>query len=239
MKIKFIALFIMVYALALHPAHAQERAQELHLEDVLKSSNAHYPKIKAAIAKQDAAAAKSQEAQGAFDLRLDGDAKLRASGYYDGDYAGGQLVKPIAPFNGELYTGYRNGRGDFPIYDDELRTKNGGKVNVGAIFSLLRNREIDDRRFKFQDAGFEQNLADVDLMLTRLSTQMKAQHSYAEWMAAGCILKVYDDLLTLAQERQQNLMSRIKAGDASQIMATENEQNLVKRKAMLNEAKRD
>ncbi len=215
------------------------QATELRLKDVLISSSAHYPKVKAAIAKQDAAAAKSQEARGAFDLRLDGDAKLRGSGYYDGDYAAGRLVKPFAPFSGEVYTGYRNGQGDFPIYNDELRTKNGGEISVGVIFSLLRNRDIDDRRFKLQDAGFEQNLVDIDVLLTRLATQMKAQSIYAEWLAAGRILKVYEDLLALAQERQRNLLSRIKAGDAPQIIATENEQNLVKRKAMLNEARRD
>ncbi len=215
------------------------QAGELSLDDVLTSSNAHYPKIKSALAKQDEAAARSQEARGAFDLRLDGDAKLRGSGFYDGDYAAGRLVKPFAPFNGEVYTGYRNGQNDFPIYDEELRTRNGGEVNVGVIFSLLRNREIDDRRFKLQDAGFEQKLASVNLLLTRLTAQLKAQHAYAEWLAAGRILNVYQDLLVLAQKRQNNLMSRIKAGDAPQIMATENEQNLVKRKALLNEARRD
>jgi outer membrane protein TolC len=215
------------------------QAKELSLEDILASSNAHYPKIKSALAKQDAALAKSQEAYGAFDLRLDGDVKLRGSGYYDGDYGAARLVKPIAPFSGELYTGYRNGHGDFPIYNEELRTKDSGEVNVGIIFSLLRNRNLDDRRFKIQDAEYEQNLAVIDLLLTRIHTQLKAQHAYAEWLAAGYTLKVYKNLLSLADERQDNLTGRIKAGDAPTIMATENEQNLLKRKALLNEAKRD
>jgi outer membrane protein TolC len=218
---------------------AAVQAKSLDLKDVLESSNLHYPKIKAAIAKQDAARAKSQEARGAFDLRLDGDSKLRTSGFYNGDYISSKLVKPLAPFNGEIYTGYRNGRDDYPVYDEELRTQDGGEASVGMIFSLLRNREIDDRRFKLQDAAFEQSLSDAELLLTRLNTQLKAQYAYAEWLATGMILDVYQGLLHLAEERQKNLLSRIKAGDAPQIMAAENEQNLVKRRAMLNEARRN
>lgn len=215
------------------------QAKELRLEEVLLSSGTHYPKVKAALAKQDAAAGGRQEASGAFDLRLDGDAKLRGSGYYDGDYGAARLVKPVAPFNGEVYTGYRRGRGDFPVYNDDLRTKDGGEVNVGVIFSLLRNRDFDDRRFKLQDAEYKQQLAGVDVVLTKLATQLKAQHVYAEWLAAGRILNVYQDLLDLAEQRQRNLTARIKAGDAAQIMATENRQNLLKRQALLNEARRD
>lgn len=232
---RILSIAVCAFVFVSYPA----AAKELSLAEVLDSSNVHYPKIKSAIAKQDAASAKTQEAQGAFDLRIDGDAKLRASGYYDGDYVGGQLVKPLSPMNAEVYTGYRNGRGDFPVYNDDLRTKDGGEVTVGLVFSLLRNREIDDRRFKLRDASLEKDTAAVDLMLTRLSAQMKAVHAYAEWLASGNILRVYADLLQLAEERQRNLLSRIKAGDAARIQATENEQNLVKRKAMLNEAKRD
>lgn len=235
MKNKFA---IGLFCLMLFHADAAH-AKVLQLDDVLASSSAHYPAISAALAKQEAAAAKIQEARGAFDLRADGDVKLRGSGFYDGDYGAAKLVKPLAPFGGEVYTGYRQGRGDFPVYDEELRTKDGGEVNAGVIFSLLRNRDIDDRRFKLQDAGFEESIAALDVLLTKLATQLKAQNAYADWLAAGRILRVYENLLSLARDRQDNLLSRIKAGDAPRIMATENEQNLVKRKAFLNEAKRD
>jgi outer membrane protein TolC len=142
----------------------------------------------------------------------------------------------LAPLNGEVYTGYRHSHGNLPLYENEFQTQKGGEAHVGMIFSLVRNREIDERRFKVQDAEFEQTLAGVDLILTQLTTQLKAQHAYGEWVAAGHIFKVYEDLLTLAKERQTNLVARIKAGDAPAIMAVENKQNLLKRKALLNEA---
>lgn len=213
--------------------------ESLQLKDVLTSSSLHYPKIKAAMAKKEMTVGKSQEARGAFDLRLDGDAKLRGSGVYEGNYGGLQLVKPLSPLNGEVYTGYRHSKGTLPLYEDEFKTQKGGEAHVGLIFSLVRNRDIDDRRFKVKDAELEQNLAGVDLVLTKLAAQLKAQHAYGEWLAAGHIFKVYEDLLTLAQERQTNLVARIKVGDAPAIMAIENKQNLIKRKALLNEAKRD
>lgn len=214
-------------------------ARELKLVDVLKSSNTHYPEIQAGLDKIDVYAAKSQEALGAFDLKLEGEAKLRGNGLYNGDHATGRFVKPLGPLNTKVYSGYRIGRGNFPIYDDELPTKDGGEVSLGIIFSLLRNREIDERRFKLSDTSLAQQLAGIDYQITKLSTQLKAQHAYAEWLAAGLTFRVYEDLLVLAQDRQKNLLTRIKAGDASQIMATENEQNLVKRRALLNDARRD
>ncbi len=214
-------------------------AKTLLLDEVLSAADTHFPKVQAALAKQDAAAGKLQEANGAFDLRLDGESKLRSSGYYDGNYAGGKLVQPIAPLGGEIYAGYRSGTGTFPVYNEDLHTKNGGEVGAGVIFSLLRNRDFDDRRFKVKSAEWNQKAARLDTILTRLATQLKALYAYGEWVVAGETFKVYEDLLNLAQERQKNLVKQIHAGSEAKIKATENEQNLVKRQAFLNDAKRE
>lgn len=230
---------IIAGAIIFFAATSNAQAAPLLLKEVLLSSNAHHPAIQEALAKQDEAAGNTQTARGAFDLRLDGDAKLRPSGYYDGNYAGARLVKPLAPLGAEIYGGYRQGRGDFPVYNEELLTKDAGEFNVGVLFSLLRNRDLDDRRFQLQDALFEQQRAQLDITLTRIGTQLKAMHIYGEWLAAGHMVEVYKGLLSLAQERQRNLKIQVKAGEASSIMATENEQNLLRRQAMLNEALRD
>lgn len=214
-------------------------AAPLTLDEVLFSANAHYPKIKMALLKEQAAESKIQAAQGAFDLRFDGEVKHRGSGYYDGSYSSTTLVKPLAPLNAELYGGWRRGDGTFPVYNQDLQTRDEGEVHLGAVFSLLKDRDFDERRFAVQYAVLDAQAAHLNTLLERLETQRKAMYLYGEWLAAGHRMKIYRNLYQIADLRQRNLLSRIASGDAASIAGTENEQNLLKRQMMVNEAQQD
>lgn len=52
----------------------------------------------------------------------------------------------IANNGGYVYGGYRVSRGTFPVYEDQNYTNRLGEVKVGALFSLLRDRLVDERR---------------------------------------------------------------------------------------------
>lgn len=241
MRNKYLSHMIGAFVLILYtvPAPVLAEARALTLEQVLDSTNHNYPKILAALDKVEEAKAKYQEATGAFDMRLDGDAKIRADGFYDGDWADARVVKPLAPMNAEVYAGYSRSNGTFPVYDNQLVTQSDGEARIGVIFSLLRNRAIDARRFGMMSADYNFQLSELDQLLTRIDVLRKAQYTYAEWAAAGKVMQVYRDLLQLAEERQRNLEKQVKSGAAARIMLVENRQNILKRKAALNEAERN
>jgi outer membrane protein TolC len=214
-------------------------AAPLTSDDILKSSALHYPKILAALQDVEKKKAERQAATGAFDLRMDSDIKTRPSGYYDGQSIDTRLVKPVPGLNAEIYSGYRVSDGTFPIYEDELITQDSGEARIGVIFSLLRDRAIDKRRFGVLKADFGYELAVLGRLLTQLDVQLKAQKAYGAWVAAGEMRYVYRDLLQNAQKRQNILEAKVARGAVAKIILTENKQNILKRRAMLNEAERD
>lgn len=223
-------------ALSLAVSAAAQAEKPISLQDILQSSNTYYPRVEEAIAKQAETGGRVQSATGAFDARLDADVNQRISGFYSGDSLDAKVIKPL-PFSGaQVYGGYRRSNGSFPVYEGGFETQDGGEANIGFIFSLLRNRAIDAPRAELQDAKLEERVRGLEIMLTRLNVQMKAAQAYAEWVAAGQIVGVYKQLLQLAEERQKNLEGRKEAGDVARIILVENNQNILKRRAALNDA---
>ena len=107
------------------------------------------------------------------------------------------------------------------------------------MFSLWRDRAIDERRFKVSKAELDIEQAQIELFLARLTTQRSAAKAYWEWVATGRRLLVYQALTGLAEKRMEGLEGRVKAGDVAKIYLTENRQNLLRRRAIMRQAELD
>jgi outer membrane protein TolC len=205
----------------------------LALEDVLAASRQHVPLILEASARVAAREGKRLSTEGAFDLELQQKSWLRADGFYDGRSVDTRLVKPLPQFGAEVSTGYRVTTGDFPVYEDELITKSAGEFNVGLVFSLLRDRAIDERRFALTESELNLATAELDVLVKQLKVQSDATMSYFGWLAAGKTQAVYQSLLDIALRRQSALEQRLAEGDVAAIFLTENQQNVLKRRELL------
>ena len=167
------------------------------------------------------------------------DGSSRLNGFYDGRVAGADIKRPFREFGGNLYGGYSISRGDFPIYEDESFTSTDGTVKVGALFSLLRDRAIDPRRAGIVDAQLGLEKAELELLLTRVGVQQRALRAYWAWVAAGHQLKVYNELLQLALDREEGLKQQVEDGSRARIFLTENAQNITRRQSLVLNARRD
>jgi outer membrane protein TolC len=210
----------------------------LTLDDVLGSSLKHYPQILESRAGVQAQQGAVTAAQGIFDLELKNDSYARPEGFYDGRYTDTRIEKRFEGTNTRVYGGYRVSDGSFPIYEDKLFTNEGGEFALGAFFSLLRDRAIDEQRFTLMNSELQLNAAELDLLLTKISVQHAAMQAYAEWLAAGQIVQVRRDLLQIAEDRQSALSQRAERGDVANIFVTENRQYIFARRAQLNDAER-
>ncbi|MEE4209989.1 MAG: TolC family protein [Parvularcula sp.] len=229
-------LFVLVSALAgLSPA----AAQDLMPEDVARSVVRHFPLVMEARAERRAAVAGRLEARGAFDTTVRGSATSRLDGYYSGDFADLSVEKPLGPWGTEVYGGYRLSQGDFPVYEDEYVTNQGGEVRLGVLFSLLRDRVIDARRAGLIEADLALESADLELLLTRVEAQNEGLSAYWQWVAAGRILEVYRTLLDLAETRDVALRREVEVGARAEIFLTENAQNLIRRRELVRRAEQD
>lgn len=213
-------------------------AADLTLDTVLDSSLQHYPEVLAAVEKTSAQAGKLLAAEGAFDLQLENSTYTRATGHYDGRIIDSKLVKPLPAFNTRLYGGYRISDGSFPLYEDEYFTNGGGEFKVGAVFSLLRDRDIDERRYALRDHTLALAQTQLEQRITQVRVQHQATHAYLQWLAAGKALGIFGDLLQLAEARQQALEARVADGDLARVYLNENRQYILKRRARLAEAER-
>ena len=208
-------------------------------QDVLAASEAHFPTILQALAKRQVAEGKVTEALGAFDVVFAADGFDRVDGFYDGTALGGKVLKPLRPLGAQLYGQYSLSNGDFPIYEDEYFTNTGGTAKLGVLFSLLRDRDIDARRFGQIDAELALAQADLEVLLTKVGVQQRALDAYWQWVATGQQLAVYENLLTIALERESALEREVNSGRRAAIFLTENKQNITRRQTLATAAERD
>ena len=211
----------------------------LGAEEVLASSAAHFPTILEALAERRGADADLLAAEGAFDLVFGVDGSSRTAGFYDGSVIDGGVRQNFGPLGSSAYAGYRLSDGTFPIYEDANFTSDRGELKVGVLFSLLRDRDIDDRRFRRTDARLAIREATLDVLLTRVGVQQRALAAYWRWVTAGRQLEVYDTLLAIALERESGLEEQVRSGALAEIFLVENGQNITRRQRLAASARRD
>jgi outer membrane protein TolC len=213
-------------------------AQPLSLGDVLVSARDHTPQVLEALERVNVAEGRRLEAEGAFDTTLSANADARPSGFYDGRQFGVLLTRPLGSRGGQVYGGYRLSGGTFPIYENESYTNQGGELKVGAIIALLRDRAIDERRFGVFRADTAVALAETEALLVAIGVQRRAIDAYLVWVAAGQRLGVFRQLLALAEERQAGFQRQVESGARPQILLAENEQTILRRRALVVESER-
>jgi Outer membrane protein len=245
LRLTAIAAF-MLYCASAGTAHGQMEpagaptplAAPLTLEEVLRSSARSAPDIIAALARTRQSAGRALSAEGAFDTVFSVDGTSRVEGYYDGTQIAGKAERPFMDNGGYLYGQYRNSRGDFPVYEDKAYTNRLGEFKVGALYSLLRDRLIDARRSEVRLAANDIDIARFEARATAIGVQARAIEAYQKWVASGLKLKAYEALLALAEQRSFGIARQVQLGARPDILLTENEANLVKRQALVVEARR-
>ncbi|MEO1244322.1 MAG: TolC family protein [Pseudomonadota bacterium] len=232
--------FLLLTALACGSlVHAQTTPEPLELDEVLAASSQHFPRILRSLAQRRGAAGRAMEAEGAFDLVFSADGFGRLSGFYDGIAAEGTVRQRIRPLGASLYAGYKLSDGTFPIYEDVNFTNTGGAAKVGVLFSLMRDRNFDRERFDELDARLNLREAEFDLLLTRVGVQQRAHIAYWQWVTHGRKLRIYQNLLRIALERQDGLEEQVRQGALANIFLTENLQNITRRQTLVTAAERD
>ncbi len=203
----------------------------LTIDDVLKSTRDHAPKVKMAIDTVIYYESKQTAADGAFDSSLDVDYYDRDGEYYNGSYYKAKVTKPLPFLNAKLYGGYKKSKGNFPTYEQAISTLDEGEIMGGVSMSLLRDRSIDAKRLKLRLSEYDVQIGRWKQNDLLMIMQQEAAIAYWQWVAEGLKLKVAENLLLLAQERQVGFEKRIKKGDLAAIYAVENQQYILKRKS--------
>ena len=205
----------------------------LTMGEVLASSAAQAPQIVEAMARVRQAEGRALSAEGAFDTVFDIDAQSRVLGYYSGSYLEGKASRPLTQNGGSIYGGYRVSSGTFPIYEDKAYTDRLGELKIGGLFSLLRDRAIDERRGRIAIAARDIDAARLEREMVAIGVQARAAATYQNWVAAGLRLKAYQALLDLAEQRRAGIARQVQLGARPAILLTEADTNIVRRRALV------
>lgn len=239
MIFRIVAAILAFLSLAAPAAAQDAKAGELTLREVLQSSATHAPQILEAMARQRQADARALSVEGQFDLVFNAEATTRPLGFYNGSTAEVSAYRPLQNNGGQVYGGYRKSFGDFASYEGKSITNELGEIKAGMLFSLLRDRVIDERRGRRELAGADIELAELDRDLVAIGVQRRAIEAYQLWVAAGLRVRIYREIYDLAKERQASIERQIELGARPSILGTENQQNIVRRQALLVRAEQD
>lgn len=211
----------------------------LTMERLIDSIRGNHPIIMSARARREQADTAPQRARGAFDLNLNQSTLSRLNGYYDGQYLEQGVTQPLEIAGAEISATYRRSEGDFPVYEDFFNTMSGGEASVGLSFSLLRDRDLDERRAGLFDASFTQEIGQIEEQLTVNQLLFEGLNAYLNWYQSSLVRDVAESLVELAETRREGIESRVANGDLAAITLTEFETTLLTRQISLQEAEQN
>ncbi len=207
-------------------------ADALELDAVIGSVYASYPYLRAAVFEREVARGYQLAAAGNFDTKLKASSENGPTGYYQTYRQMLGLAQPTYG-GGEVFAGYRIGRGDYQPWYQERQTNGGGEFKAGVAVPIGRNRTIDARRAELWRSTFEIQRVEPDIQAQLISFVQDASYAYWDWVAAGRNYRIAQRLLDLAQDRTDRIEEQVKAGFIDPPELTDNLRLIAERKAKL------
>jgi outer membrane protein TolC len=209
---------------------ADQPAQPLTLEEVQNAALRAFPGLLSTEQRKQIAAGEYQTAEGGFDTVLKSQNRWSLAGIYENKMNDVVIEQPTALWGTSFFGGWRRGTGDYPVYEGKSQTAEDGEVRLGVNIPLWRNREIDNRRARLQQAELGKLIANHDYDQALLDIRRMASLRYWDWVMAGQRLKVAEHLLEIAEQRDAGIRERAAAGDIADFEALDNQRAILERR---------
>lgn len=209
----------------------------LTLLEVVESVHATFPLLEAAYLQENVASGNQIAAWGSFDTKLKSATQSAPTGFYETYRNSVGLARPIYD-GGEVFGGYRLGRGIYEPWYLERETNDGGEFKAGVRVPLLRNRDIDSRRAELWRATYEQQRVRPAIRAQLIMFVRDASIAYWQWVAAGQQLKIGEEILRLTVERNEQLGRRVEEGNLAPPVLQDNLRAIAQREARVIERRR-
>lgn len=208
--------------------------QPLTIDAVLKSVKKYHPEILQNKLQLDLSYNNLLSAQGEFDPDVSAEYKTTPQGGYETNYLDSQINIPLITHGIELFSGYRRGRGDFPIYYQNYLTNEQGEARAGLKIPLLRNSNTDKQRTALLNAALQINDQKQKYTFKQSYLFQQAANTYWQWVRAGHTLNIYQQLLSLSLKRQSAIKSSVTTGAYAQLTSVENQRLIYQGKQNVN-----
>ncbi len=208
---------------------------QLALADVVASLYRSYPLILQARLELSRTQGDITSAFGAYDIKAEAHTLNEPTGFYRNHRYGVGVARQTW-WGGYLYSGYRNGRGVFQPWYQELATNEGGEFKLGLTQPLLQGRAIDPQRVAVFQSSIDNRAAQPQIQEAILNAALEGASMYWEWVSAGQKLGAQKELLNLAEVRDAQLKAGVNADKFPAIDLIFNQQLIAERRGKLLEA---
>jgi outer membrane protein TolC len=209
---------------------AEEKTQPLLLNEVVHAAEQAFPALLAAEQRRQASEGEYIAAQGGFDTQLKAQSSWSIIGLYENQNYDVSVEQPTPFLGTTFFGGWRRGNGEYPVYEGKALTATDGELRVGMNLPLLRNRDIDRRRATLKQAELAKLIAGHDVEQALLEVRRQASYRYWDWLMAGQRLKITEELLQVAEARNQGILDRVALGDIPQFEALDNQRAIIERR---------
>jgi len=210
---------------------------ELSLDQVIESVRNHFPLILQAAANRRIASGQALSASGAFDHKLEAFSESQPLDFYE-NYRSSIGVKRDTTWGGQVFAGYRIGRGIYEPWYLERETNAGGEFKAGFIAPLIRDRWIDANRAELWQAQLERRRVEPEILAQVIRYVREGSAVYWSWVAAGANERIAAGLLELAKVRNKALAVQVEAQEKAKIDLVDNRRIIVSRESKLIDARR-
>ena len=166
-----------------HPPR-RECCRKSSCKTSVNSVHQSYPLVAAALLEAAIADGKQLATWGAFDTKLKGGSENGPVGFYQTYRQDAGFRQPIY-HGGEVFGGYRIGRGFFEPWYLERQTNDGGEFKAGLRVPLARDRWIDERRADLWRATYDRQRVRPEIRADLIEFVREASFAYWMWIAAG------------------------------------------------------
>ena len=212
---------------SLNPTH-----DLISLENVVDSIHDSFPLLEAAYQQIQVATGNQLAAQGAFDTKISASSESNPLGFYETYRHKAGIYQPLTN-GGELFGGYRIGRGSYEPWYLERQTNDGGEIAAGLTLPLMRNREIDARRAERWRAEYDQQIALPEIQAQLLRYVRDGSIIYWQWIKAGQKQAIGKRALDLALSRNEQIRRKVEVGDLAPPALDDNQRAIAKRRSKL------
>ena len=204
--------------------------------DVVDSVYRSYPLLESALFNRNIAAGDQLSAEGAYDLKLKGASENMPVGYYR-NYRQSIGLEQETYYGGQVFGGYRIGRGDIQPWYQERLTNEGGEFMAGFTVPLAQNRTIDPRRAELWKATYGRNAVEPQIQSALIDYVYGGSIAYWSWVASGLHMQYAQQLYDIALERDKQLKQLVENGAMAESVLVDNQRLIVSRQVKLIEAK--
>ena len=215
-------------------AEAQDAASgPLQLREVFEAVSLRHPQSEIAELEVERAKAAQLTARGGWDPKLKATSYNVGLGYYQYSSLDVAVTQATPLWGLGLFAGYRGAWGKLPIYRLERATLPAGEFRVGAQLPIWKDRSIDSQRADIAARAVEIDQATCSQDSTRRELALSASATFWDWVQAGQEVRIQEELLQWAVERDQGLRDTAALGQIPEIVVIDNQRLVLERRSKL------